>query len=237
MTNPTLIEHFPVIELRRYTTAPGARAAIARHVDETLASAFQHLGGMAFGHFCERARPDGVAWLRGFRTPAARARITRAFDAQAHTALLAARTDVLVLRPLHAASGIAPPPMASEAQGIVVAQILTVTAGRMAACERAAERCFAAYHGHGVIEAGILTTFGEREAGAALVWLGILRDDAALAALRPALDSAARELGAAGLLAAPPDLLVLDPGPRSRLRWVSAASVTAPARSSAMAAA
>ncbi|WP_167088616.1 NIPSNAP family protein [Massilia frigida] len=237
MTSPTPHDHFPVIELRRYTMAPGARAAIVHRFDDTLAHRFQHLGGMAFGHFCERDRPDGFAWLRGFRTPAARARIVRAFDDLAHTGGMADRTDVLVLRPLKAGAGIAPLPMAGEAQGIVIAQILPVAPGRMAACERAAERCFAAYHGCGVIEAGILTTPGECAADGALVWLGILSGDAALAALRPAFDAAAAELGAAGLLAAPPELLVLDPGRRSRLRWVSAASVTAPARSSIMAAA
>ncbi|MDQ1811896.1 hypothetical protein RBA41_01130 [Massilia sp. CCM 9210] len=236
MTSPKQNDDFPVIELRRYTMAPGARDGIARRFDDTLAHAFQHLGGMAFGHFCERGRPDGFAWLRGFRTRAACARIGRAFDQQAHAAV-PARTEVLLLRPLHPDTGIAPLPMGGDAQGIVVAQLFHVAPGRMDACERAAERCFAAYHGSGVIEAGILTTLGERAAGAALVWLGILCDDAALAALRPAFDAAAGELAGTGLLAAPPELLVLDPGRGSRLRWASAASVTAPARSATMAAA
>ncbi|MDQ1923367.1 hypothetical protein [Massilia pseudoviolaceinigra] len=237
MTSPHQNDHFPVIELLRYTISPGARANVARRFDDTLAHAFQHLGGMAFGHFCERGRPDGFAWLRGFRTRTACARIGRAFDEQAHSADGFIRTEALLLKPLHPDTGIAPLPMGGDAQGIVVAQLFQVAPGRMDACERAAERCFAAYHGRGVIEAGILATLGERAAGAALVWLGILSDDAALAALRPAFDAAAGELARAAMLAAPPELLVLDPGRRSRLRWVSAASVTAPARSATMAAA
>ncbi|RSZ60774.1 hypothetical protein HF313_18255 [Massilia atriviolacea] len=219
----------PVIELRRYTAAREERAELARRFDEAFAPAFEQLGGVAIGHFCERDRPDGVAWLRGFRSGAARSAIGRAFDAQAR--LPAAGDAVLLLRALHPGSGLALPTLASDAQGIVVAHILHVRQGLLAACARAAEARFAAYHGRGVIEAGILATHdGQPGApGAALVWLGVVRDDAALADLRPALDGAAAALAARGLLAAPAEVLVLDPCRHARLRWISAASVTAPA--------
>ncbi|HEX8615870.1 MAG TPA: hypothetical protein VF800_31700 [Telluria sp.] len=248
----------PVIELLRFTAARGHRADLARRFDEVHAPAFQQLGGVAIGHFCERDRPGSVAWLRGFRTHAARTRITRAFDAQAPVA--AEGAGVLLLRALHPGSALTLPPIANDAGGIVVAHILYVEAGLLGACARAAEACFAAYHGRGVIEAGILVTHdehgpapgwaspgralpgrafpgrafpGRASPGAVLVWLGIVCDDAALAGLRPALDNAAGALAANGLLAAPGEVLVLDPCRRSRLRWVSAASVTAPAMAAA----
>lgn len=242
----------PVIELRRYTAAAGRRADLARRFDEDLAPAFQQLGGTAIGHFCERDRPDGIAWLRGFGTRAQCARIGRAFDAQ--VALAGADGGSLVLTALDPAAALALPSVSGDTCGIVVAHILPVRPGLLGECARAAESRFAGYHGHGVIEAGILVTPPDRqskraaadpgqarvaanESDAVLVWLGIVRDEAALAGLRPGLDSAAAALDAAGLLAAPGEVLVLDPCQRSRLRWVGAASVTAPARAFAMAAA
>jgi hypothetical protein len=230
----------PVIELRRYTAARESRAELARRVDEELAPAFQRLGGLAIGHFCERERPDGVAWLRGFGTRAQWAGIGQAFDAQA--ALAGAQAGVLLLRALDAGSALALPNLASEAPGIVLAHLLPVRPGLLGPCTRAAEGRFAGYHGHGVIEAAILVTPDEQQGGAGdtgavLVWLGIVRDEAALAALRPTLEQAAAALAAAGLLAGAAEVLVLDPCPRSRLRWVGAASVTAPAYAPARAAA
>jgi hypothetical protein len=52
------------------------------------------------------------------------------------------------------------------------------------------------------------------------VWLGILENDAALSRFRTVAATAARELQAAGLLRAETELVVLDPTPRSRLRWL-----------------
>lgn len=242
----------PLIELRRYTAAAGRRGDLARRLDDDLAPAFQQLGGVAIGHFCERDRPDGVAWLRGFGSRDQCARIGRAVDAQA--ALAGADGDSLLLTALNAATALALPSGGGAARGIVVAHILPVRPGLLDQCARAAETRFAGYHGHGVIEAGILVTPQEnrcgpgavhagRAAAAAkerepvLVWLGIVRDEAALAELRPALDSAASALSGAGLLAAPGEVLVLEPCARSRLRWVGAAAVTAPARAFALAAA
>lgn len=217
----------PVIELRRYTAAGGERAGLARRFDEAIAPAFQRRGGVPIGHFCERDRPDGVTWLRAFGTPAARAAIGQAFDTQTQ----APAADVLLLRALHPGSALALPPAAGDAQGIVVAHILHVRPGLLGECARTADARFAAYHGRGVVEAGVLVTHGERRPAPAqaLVWLGVVCDDAALAGLRPALDDAAGALAASGMLAAPGEVLVLDPCRRSRLRWVSAASVTAPA--------
>jgi hypothetical protein len=224
-----------VIELRRYTATREHRTALARRCDEAFAPAFQQRGGVAIGHFSERGRPDGVAWLRAFRTRAAREAIGQAVDARAEPAA----DEVLLLRALYPGSGLALPPVAGDAQGIVVAHILHMRPGLRGDCARIAEARFAAYRGRGVIEAGILITCDAHAgaSGAALVWLGVVCDDAALASLRPALDGASAALAASGLLAAPTEVLVLDPCRHSRLRWVSAASVTAPAHVPDMAAA
>ncbi len=53
------------------------------------------------------------------------------------------------------------------------------------------------------------------------MWLGILEDDATLRSRFRPIAEKARNLGATGLLRAEAELVVLDPTPRSRLRWLS----------------
>jgi hypothetical protein len=81
----------------------------------------------------------------------------------------------------------------------------------------------------GAPPAGLLTTLDApnnyprhpiRADGPFLVWLGVLRDDAALARVRRAAEDAAPGLRAGGLLREAPELVVLDPTERSRLRWL-----------------
>jgi hypothetical protein len=59
-----------------------------------------------------------------------------------------------------------------------------------------------------------------RTDGPFLVWLGILRDDQALQGFIPVADRSLTSLTATGLLRSAPELVVLDPTPRSRLRWL-----------------
>ncbi|MES2148391.1 MAG: hypothetical protein V4508_01240 [Pseudomonadota bacterium] len=236
---------YDVIELRRYTVADGARQQFSRCFESWFPEAFQQLGAMVFGHFLERERADHFTWLRGFRDMDAHAAVKQQFYAgpvwAEHRAvinqMILDSDNVLLLRPLHADSDLAPlaavDPVAEPlgAQGVVVAQILKLAGGRAAQATRAAEACFQRYHGHGVVEAAILVTLDEpnnypqhpvRSDGNYLVWLGVLRDDAALDALRPQMGVAGVELAAAGLLDGAAELLVLDPGRRSRLRWMPA---------------
>jgi hypothetical protein len=58
-----------------------------------------------------------------------------------------------------------------------------------------------------------------RTDGPHLVWLGLVEDDATLKAFTPLADTALAGLHDTGLLRRAPEMLVLDPGPRSRLRW------------------
>lgn len=241
---------YTVIELRRYTIAPGGRQQFARYFETWFPEAFQQLGALAIGHFFERERADHFTWLRGFRDMPARATVNHAFYGgpvwQEHKAainrLIVDSDDVLLLRPLYADSAIpdlrAVDPVAEPrgAQGVAAAQIFKLDPDRLDAFALAAEEWFVNYRGKGVIEAGILATLDQpnnfprhpiRTDGCYLVWLGMLRDDAALDALRPVFAEAAAALHGSGMLEAPAELVVLDPGQRSRLRWVP---VTQPAR-------
>ena len=233
---------FPVIELRRTTTAPGRRHQFAQYFEAYLPEAFQQLGALAFGHFFERERADRFTWLHGFRDLTARTAVNQRFYEgpvwrEHHPKLhgcIAAQDEVLLLRPLYRGSELpalaAVDPVAEPdgAQGIAVVQLFKVAAGGLDACAAAAETFFLGYTGPGVTEAAILATLApppapeQAQGGAAthLVWIGMLRDEAALAALRPRFASAARQLAQAGLLDGEPELLVLDPGHRSRMRWM-----------------
>lgn len=238
-------QHYDVIELRRYRCKAGARAQFSRGVDSGFADALEQLGAISFGHFVERAQADSVTWLRGYRNLAARQAVNQALgdDAvwSAHQAQLDALTidsaDVLLLRPLHADS--APPALAAVdplmephgAQGIGVAHIVKLAPHARARASAATEACFAGYHGRGVTELGVLATLAApdhvarqpiRSDGHYLVWLGMLRDEAALAGLRAQCVAAGESLASAGLLDGAAELLVLDPGARSRLRWIGA---------------
>ena len=82
----------------------------------------------------------------------------------------------------------------------------------------------------GVREAGVLVTLDVtnnfpqlpiRTDGPYLVWLGILSDNQTLEKeFTPVADDAQTTLTATGLLRDTPELIVLDPTPRSRLRWL-----------------
>jgi hypothetical protein len=116
------------------------------------------------------------------------------------------------------------------AQGIVVAQIFAVTADNEDAFARKAEETFAGYRAAGVREAGVLGTLDVpnnfprlpfRTDGPYLVWLGIIRDNQMLEEhFNPLAERSSRTLSATGLLRRVPELVVMDPTSRSRLRWL-----------------
>jgi hypothetical protein len=58
-----------------------------------------------------------------------------------------------------------------------------------------------------------------RTDGPFLVWLGIVEDDAALKDFEALASQVEHSLEATGMLRRTPERLVLDPTPRSRLRW------------------
>lgn len=236
---------YPVIELRRYTLVDGAAARFSRCFETWFPEAFQQAGAIALGHFVERGHGDRFTWLRAFPDMQTRLAANTAFyDGpvwQEHKRTLNGwivdSDNVLLLRPLYPGAAIpalpAVDPVAEPdgARGLALAQLFQAAPGQFDACAAAAERWFGTYRGDGLVEAGVLTTLDAannfprhpvRSDGGWLVWVGILRDDAALAALQPVLDAAAHALAGDGLLAGPAELVVLDPGLRSRLRWMRA---------------
>jgi hypothetical protein len=117
------------------------------------------------------------------------------------------------------------------AQGVVIAQIFPVKADRVAAFAQQAEKAFAEYRALGAREAGILVTLDTpnnfpqlpvRTDGPYLVWLGIIRDNQTLDTRFTQLaERFSQSLSSTGLLRSAPELVILDPTRRSRLRWLT----------------
>jgi hypothetical protein len=235
---------FPVVELRRYETKPGEQEAFARYFESFFPEAFQQLGAIAFGQFFERDRPSSFTWLRGYRSLDERAVVGSAFydgpvwkeHKEATNERIVDSGNVLLLAPLRPERWIALLPAVGQTvrdanpRGVVVAQIFAAHAGRVEALAARAESAFAGYLAQGAREAGVLVTLDVannfprhpvRTDGPYLVWLGVLENDAALSRFRPAALKAAQDLQAAGLLRAETEFVVLDPTPRSRLRWLT----------------
>ena len=149
---------------------------------------------------------------------------------------LADSDNVLLLRPLTPERGIIvlpavdPVSEAHGARGVVVAQIFAVDKQYAAALAQRAEAAFTAYRFAGVREAGVLTTLDVpnnfpqlpvRTDGPFLVWLGVLKDDQMLSGrFRALAEETSRSLAATGWLRGAPELIVMDPTSRSRLRWL-----------------
>src|SRR5229473_1598732 len=89
---------------------------------------------------------------------------------------------------------------------------------------------FASYRAAGAREAGILVTLDVtnnfpqlpiRTDGPYLLWLGIFKDNQMLEnEFAPVAERSVQLLSATGLLRAAPELVILDPTHRSRLRWL-----------------
>src|SRR5262249_42340044 len=109
-----------------------------------------------------------------------------------------------------------------------------IKAGSVEAFARKAEETFASYRAAGAREAGVLVSLDApnnfpglpfRTDGPYLVWLGILRDNHILEKQFTLLAKrSSSALSATSLLRDEPELVVLDPTSRSRLRWLPEAS-------------
>src|SRR5258705_816525 len=136
---------FHLIEFRRYTIKEGEREHFAAYFESYFPEAFQQMGAIAFGQFFERKNPVGFTWMRGFKNIDARAVVNAGFyygplwreHAATMNSLMVDSDNVLLLRPLSPERGITvlpavdPVTEAKGAQGIVVAQIFAVKAGRV----------------------------------------------------------------------------------------------------------
>jgi|SRR5690348_2558635 hypothetical protein len=238
------LQDYQVVEFRRYVTSDGELAKFVKYFDTYFPEAFEQLGAMVFGQFTERDHPNHFTWLRGFHDINARPIVNAAFYYgplwKEHrvkvNAILPDSDNVMLLRPLHPDQGItvlpAVDPVTEDqgAQGVVVAQIFAVKKGSEEAFAKQAEAAFGAYRIDGVHPAGVLVSLDVpnnfpqlpiRTDGPFLVWLGVVRDNSTLdKGLAPRLASAEQSLLAGGLLRSTPERVVMDPTPRSRLRWL-----------------
>jgi hypothetical protein len=238
------LKDFQAIEFRRYAIKPGGREKFTRYFESYFPEAIEQAGAIAAGSFFERKNQNGFTWIRGFHTIDARAVANGAFYSgpvwkehkKTANDLIDDSDNVLLLRPLNPERGIAilpavdPVTEANGAQGVVVAQIFAVKVDSVEAFAKQAEATFAAYRAAGAQEAGVLVTLDVknnfpqlpvRADGPYLVWLGILKDNQMLeAGFTPVAERALQLLSATGLLRGAPELVILDPTPRSRLRWL-----------------
>lgn len=238
------LKDFQVYEFRRYTIKPGERENFVRYFDTFFPDAFEQQGAIVAGSFVERQKPNGFTWIRGFHTMDARAVLNAAFyygplwkeHRQAVNAMIDDSDNVMLMRPLTPEREIpilpAVDPVADTngAQGVIVAQIFSVKPDGVEAFAKAAEPTFAAYRAAGARAAGVLVTLDAknnfpqlpvRTDGPFLVWLGVVRDNQMLeSSFTPEEQRAVATLVATGLLRGEPELDVMDPTPRSRLRWL-----------------
>ena len=240
----SLLADFQVIEFRRYTIRDGEREHFAQYFESYFPEAFQQLGAIAIGQFLERGKNSRFTWLRGFHNMDDRAKVNALFYYgplwKEHSAtlnsLMTDSDNVLLLRPLSRELGITvlpavdPVKEAKGAQGIAIAQIFAVKAGNVDAFAQQAESTFARYRDAGAREAGVLVTLDApnnfpqlpvRADGPYLVWLGVVENESSLKSFTRLLESAQQSLSGTDLLKAAPEIVVLDPTKRSRLRWIT----------------
>ncbi|WP_172656924.1 NIPSNAP family protein [Collimonas arenae] len=244
MNNISHLNDFQVIEFRRYLIKDGGRANFAAYFETYFPEAFQQLGAIAFGQFGERKNPNAFTWLRGFKNMDARAIVNGAFyygpvwkeHKSVLNDLMVDSDNVMLLRPLDQGSGVTVLPAVDPvremqgAKGIVLAQIFAIKNGEVEQFAERAAASFAGYREAGVRQAGVLVTLDAnnnfpqlpvRTDGPYLVWLGIVEDDRMLESrFNPLAERASKELVASGMLRTAPELVILDPTKRSRLRWL-----------------
>lgn len=237
--------HFGVIELRRYPVTPGQRPTFAQYYESWFPEAFEQLGSLIFGDFYERGSRNNFTWIRGFHTVEDRAIV----DAQfyygpvwrehrdlANSLLPGVDDNVLELRPLNADTEVPALPAVNPiaepqgARGVVVAEIYAVKEPDLEAFSERALHAFSRYRVAGVRAAGVLVTLKGsnnfpllpfRTDGPYLVALHLVRDQAVLKdTFDSLLERTNRDLTASGMLRRAPEVLLLDPAPRSRLRWL-----------------
>jgi len=233
---------FQVIEFRRYHTAAGEREHFTAYFDTLFPEAMQQLGALVLGSFHERGNPTAFTWLRGFHSLSDRPIVNSAFyygpvwreHRTAVNAILPDSDDVMLLTSLPGRSvpvlpAVDPVQEPAGAKGVIVAEIFSVKKDGLEEFIRRAEPLFARYRAAGIREAGVLQTLDVpnnfpqlpvREDGPFLVWMGVAKDQPALASrFEPLRQETLEAFTATGLLRGAPEIVIMDPTRRSRLRW------------------
>ena len=202
-------------------------------------------GAIVAGEFLERANPSMFTWIRGFHDLDDRARLNAALyygpvwkeHRSQMNELLVDSDNVLLLRPLDPQGGVAILPAVDPAnevggpRGVVIAQVFRMVPEKKLVLQQQATRVFDAYRLSGAREAGVLVSLETpnnfpqlpiRTDGPYLVWLGILKDEETLEkSFRKLAEKVAQSMSEAGFLRSSPELIVLDPAPYSRMRWLA----------------
>ena len=233
---------FSVVELRRYSIKEGECEHFARYFEAYFPEAMQQLGALVAGEFLERGH-SVFTWIREFHNMDERAKANALLYygpvwKEHRTLMNSMITDsdnVLLLRPLSPRQGVlvfpAVDPVREEkgAQGIVVAQIFRIQPNQVEDFAKQMEPVFSRYRALGVREAGVLVTLDAsnnfpqlpvRNDGPYLVWLGITKSESLKDQLAKVATQAAQDDSIHKFLRGTPELLTLDPAPRSRLRWL-----------------
>ena len=238
-------KHFQVIEFRRYTVKEAQRQEFAEYFDTYFPEVFQQLGAMAFGEFYDRDNPSGFTWIRGFQDVESRATVNSAFYYgpvwKEHSLRMNERMidsdNVLLLHPLSPEHelkilpAVDPVREKDTSKGIVAALIFKIQENHVDDFVKQAELIFDKYRTAGIREAGVLITLDVknnfpqlpfREDGPYLVWIGILKDDQMLkSTFQPLVKRSLESLSSKNLLQGEPEIIILEPTSRSRLRWIT----------------
>lgn len=244
MNSVNHLADYQVIEFRRYTIKAGERDHFIQYFEAFFPEAMEQLGALVLGQFAEREDASHFLWLRGFHSTFDRPIANSAFYFgplwREHKAtlndLMVDSDNVLLLRPLHADRGpvvlpaVDPVREASGAKGILVTQIFPIKKQTDEQDVSKVDEVFASYRAPGVREAGILTTLDGpnnfpqlpvRTDGPFLIWIGVVKDDATLKnTLAPLMQRGSDSLKSQEILTGAPEMIVSNPTPRSRLRWL-----------------
>ena len=234
---------FTVIEFRRYTVRDGERENFAKYFDAYFPEAMQQLGAIAAGQFFERENPSRFTWIRGFRGMDERAKANAGLyygpvwkeHREVMNGLMTSFDNVLLMEATEAGCGIEVLRAVDAVKevdgmkGVAVAHIFPIKPGSLKEFMRQADGEFAAYGSAALRETGRFVTsdvpnnFPQhpvREDGPFVVWFGIAKDEAAMEQFRGVAGRAAKSLESTKLLRGTPELVILDPTSRSRMRWL-----------------
>ena len=246
------LKDYQVIEFRRYVTSDGELAHFVKYFDAYFPEAFEQLGAMVFGQFTERGHPNHFTWLRGFHDINARPIVNAAFYYgplwKEHrikvNAILPDSDNVMLLRPLHAG------PRHQRAAGGRSGDRGARRAGRRGRPDLRGEEGPARRRSRNRRKRRSPPTASTactrpvcwcrwtcrttsrncRSVPTGRSWCGWAWSGTTprwIDRLVPRLAATEQSLAAGGLLRGAPERVVMDPTPRSRLRWLPDAAVGA----------
>ncbi len=226
----------PIVELRQYTLHPGQRDVLIDMFEREFVETQEAVGVTIIGQFRDLDAPDRYVWLRGFPDMEARKAALEAFyfgpvwqsHRTAANATLIDSDNVLLLRPLDAASGFtlgdrAPTGASGPGRGVVVVGVHALSGPGDALPGRFRDAIAPRLAAAGLTPAAVLVTetstntfprLPVREGETVLVWVSMAADQATADA---ALSAARADPALTDLFDDPLQIMRLQPTARSRL--------------------